>query len=40
MARHKHVDLSPRFLAADLEKQLLPVTGTTPPAPLPIRRER
>jgi len=24
MVRYKHVDLSPRFLAVDLEKQLLP----------------
>ena len=24
MARYKHIDTSPRFLAVDLEKQLLP----------------
>ena len=26
MARHKAIDTSPRFLAVDLEKQLLPVS--------------
>lgn len=24
MARYKHIDISPRFLAVDLEKQVLP----------------
>jgi hypothetical protein len=26
MARYKHIDSSPRFLAVDLERQLLPGT--------------
>ena len=26
MARYKHIDISPRFLAVDLERQLLPGT--------------
>lgn len=26
MARYKHIDTSPRFLAVDLERQLLPGT--------------
>ena len=26
MARYKHIDTSPRFLAVDLQKQLLPGT--------------
>jgi hypothetical protein len=28
MARYKHIDVSPRFLAVDLKRQLLP--GTRP----------
>ena len=31
MARYKHIDTSPRFLAVDLERQLLP--GTLEHAP-------
>lgn len=29
MARYKHIDTSPRFLAVDLQRQLLPGTFTT-----------
>jgi len=27
MARYKHIDTSPRFIAIDLQKQLLPGTN-------------
>jgi len=39
MARYKHIDTSPRFLAVDLQRQLLPGTfehalsRTSPPLP-------